>query len=359
MKISKIYIKNYRALDELELDLCDDMNLLYGANGTGKSSIIYALYDLFVQINNKELKSQQPDPTFMLHRARNDDEDVIIEVEFDNGFNAIAVYNENKIKDDHEDKIYQNIIESNDNLFIATSNKSIVEFYSCIPNITCDDTIVIGESVLTHRTQMEHVVPFEFKLIKRPIYVPGRGIMYDRFKRMFKEREDLEYQEIVESIRTNKYRDPVLEKIRSGIKEIFDFTGIKVERKEKDFPVKIEKNGIWLRLDSHLSSGEANIVALLSSIALETAISNIQTILIDEIENSLHAHAQYLICGTLKRLFPDVQFVISSHSPYICSGLHKEQIVFLEHDKDNHNKIARRDIDHVPRGNMDDMRKIL
>ena len=46
MKIRKIHIKNYRALDDITINFNEKMNVIYGTNGIGKSSIIYIMHDI-------------------------------------------------------------------------------------------------------------------------------------------------------------------------------------------------------------------------------------------------------------------------------------------------------------------------
>ena len=46
MKLASVTIKNYRALDDITIDLNENMNVIYGMNGVGKSSILYAMHDL-------------------------------------------------------------------------------------------------------------------------------------------------------------------------------------------------------------------------------------------------------------------------------------------------------------------------
>ncbi|HXF56309.1 MAG TPA: AAA family ATPase [Actinomycetota bacterium] len=42
MKIARIEIRNFRSLEQLDLQL-EDVTVLVGANGTGKSSVLHAL----------------------------------------------------------------------------------------------------------------------------------------------------------------------------------------------------------------------------------------------------------------------------------------------------------------------------
>ncbi|MBQ7607993.1 MAG: AAA family ATPase [Desulfovibrionaceae bacterium] len=51
-------------------------------------------------------------------------------------------------------------------------------------------------------------------------------------------------------------------------------------------------------------------------------------VLIDEIESHLHIELQEKFLRVLCILFPNIQFIVSSHSPYILANAPKETIVF-------------------------------
>jgi predicted ATP-dependent endonuclease of OLD family len=42
MRVARVRIRNFRCLEELDLNV-DDITVLVGANGTGKSSVLHAL----------------------------------------------------------------------------------------------------------------------------------------------------------------------------------------------------------------------------------------------------------------------------------------------------------------------------
>ena len=44
MKIKKIRVKNFRNIEECEIDFSDGVNLLYGNNAQGKTNIVEAIY---------------------------------------------------------------------------------------------------------------------------------------------------------------------------------------------------------------------------------------------------------------------------------------------------------------------------
>jgi len=89
---------------------------------------------------------------------------------------------------------------------------------------------------------------------------------------------------------------------------------------------------------SQLSSGEKYIISLVLElmyriVALNPRINEFGLVngivLIDEIENHLHPRWQLTIIKALKFCFPNIQFILSSHSPLIASSVRKEQIIAL------------------------------
>jgi AAA domain, putative AbiEii toxin, Type IV TA system len=91
-----------------------------------------------------------------------------------------------------------------------------------------------------------------------------------------------------------------------------------------------KENGKWLYPSIfNISSGESSILCMfgelirqadnnINGIALE-AISGI--VLIDEVDKHLHIKLQKEILPALFTLFPNVQFIVSSHSPFLSMGL--------------------------------------
>ena len=88
----------------------------------------------------------------------------------------------------------------------------------------------------------------------------------------------------------------------------------------------------------NLSHGEKSVLILTIEIARRLYLAN-QTntsllgngvILIDEIELHLHPAWQRGILPALRKTFPNVQFIVTTHSPQTLSTLMKDQIVVVE-----------------------------
>jgi len=52
--------------------------------------------------------------------------------------------------------------------------------------------------------------------------------------------------------------------------------------------------------------------------------------LIDELDLHLHPNWQRRIVADLKRVFPKIQFIATSHSPFIIQSLRKEELINLD-----------------------------
>lgn len=105
----------------------------------------------------------------------------------------------------------------------------------------------------------------------------------------------------------------------------------------------VDKNGKTIRLD-RLSDGEKNMIAMIGDIARRLSISNPRfvnplagdgIVLIDEIDLHLHPAWQRVIISKLTEVFPNCQFIVTTHSPQILSHVQAEHIFLLMQEKNN------------------------
>lgn len=105
----------------------------------------------------------------------------------------------------------------------------------------------------------------------------------------------------------------------------------------------VDKNGKTIRLD-RLSDGEKNMIAMIGDIARRLSISNPRMknplegdgiVLIDEIDLHLHPAWQRVIISKLTEVFPNCQFIVTTHSPQILSHVKAEHVFLLVQKNDN------------------------
>ncbi len=137
----------------------------------------------------------------------------------------------------------------------------------------------------------------------------------------------------------NEYKELnyVIKAIESFIPE---YTNLRVTRSPSP-QMLIDKNDTTLSLEQ-LSDGEKNLVALVGDIARRLSIANPTTenplkgegiILIDEIDLHLHPSWQRMIITKMSEVFPNCQFIVSTHSPQILSHVKPDNIFLLNNSQ--------------------------
>jgi predicted ATP-binding protein involved in virulence len=118
------------------------------------------------------------------------------------------------------------------------------------------------------------------------------------------------------------------------------YTNLRVSRIPKPYML-VDKDGQVINLDQ-LSDGEKNLIALVGDIARRLSIANSDSskplngsgvILIDELDLHLHPGWQRLMIPNLLKIFPNCQFITSTHSPQILSHTRAQNIFLLQNKK--------------------------
>jgi len=95
---------------------------------------------------------------------------------------------------------------------------------------------------------------------------------------------------------------------------------------------------------SQLSDGQRSILTLVGDLARRTALLNPRlendapsqtpgVVLIDELDLHLHPRWQRQIVDDLKRTFPKIQFIATSHSPFIIQSLEPGELINLDENR--------------------------
>ncbi len=116
-------------------------------------------------------------------------------------------------------------------------------------------------------------------------------------------------------------------------------------RYERDIVALQMKDGTVVPFTS-LSDGYRNVIKIIVDIATrmcilnpyqkENALKNTPGIVvIDEIDLSLHPTWQRKIIGILKELFPRIQFICATHSPFIIQSLEEGELITLDQQLDS------------------------
>lgn len=137
---------------------------------------------------------------------------------------------------------------------------------------------------------------------------------------------------------------------------------------EKNVEIKVEGNGVSFKEKGtnltfdQLSEGYKSILIFISDLLYrlnKNASKGEKTtdlkgiVLIDEIDLHLHPKWQRVIIGKLRKLFPNVQFIFTTHSPTIIQGASEDAIMFrvYRNKEDGKTKVSdpylRKNLDHL------------
>jgi predicted ATP-binding protein involved in virulence len=124
----------------------------------------------------------------------------------------------------------------------------------------------------------------------------------------------------------------MLSKLTKNKVELFKY-------RESDLEIKYTNKDTREKV-SNLSDGYKNMIGMVSDIAYRMAILNPNlgvdvtkytsgVVLIDELDLHLHPKWQKKIVDILLELFPKVQFIATSHSPFIIQSMNENSIIKL------------------------------
>lgn len=123
--------------------------------------------------------------------------------------------------------------------------------------------------------------------------------------------------------------------------EIFGDSALKLSFNYKDYSFHIETEGKSFKFNE-LSDGFAAVIDIISDLILRMNSISDRTmqlydipgiVLIDEVETHLHLSLQRQVMPLLTRVFPKIQFIITTHSPFVLNSIASATVYDLEHQK--------------------------
>jgi len=117
------------------------------------------------------------------------------------------------------------------------------------------------------------------------------------------------------------------------------FDNLRVQ--EEPLRLMVDKAGVALDL-SQLSDGERSFLALVCDLGRRLALANplldqplhgAGVVLIDELELHLHPKWQREVSEKLRATFPNIQFIATTHSPFVIQAMRPEELINLDADE--------------------------
>jgi predicted ATPase len=319
MRIVKLELENYRGFEHLELDFHPELTVLVGVNGSGKTTVL----DAIAQMLRWGLLGTSG-ASISERRAGESYHAINLDIEHGSRL-ASGVF-------EWRDAIYSMSLEQIEDL------KKIMNFErGPIPTLVYLH-VWRSASDRTPNSQNQQVWNPE-RIWGESLYT---GLGFDVFFQWFREREDLENADRLDD---PDHRDRGLETVRRALESLLPgFTKPRVRRPRFvsgevfSSPVlMMSKDGQELAF-SQLSEGERMMAAMVGDIARRLAIANPEgdpldgdgVVMIDEIDLHLHPHWQANVIPALRRTFPKLQFIITTHSPIVLSYVESECVRLLQ-----------------------------
>ena len=343
MKLQQLKLRDFRPFRKLDIEFGEQLTVLVGINGAGKTSILDALAIMLSRMIGR-IRSTKGTGRFFTDsdiRKGGGETSNSIEIEFNQetiswkvvktkrGRRKQTITNLTAIKDIVE-QIYDDL-EENEKASIPLS-----VFYG------------VNRAVLDVPLRIRTKHDFDQLAAYDQALTGGRND-FRRFFEWYRGREDFENEQMLyptgnikksnSSKRFIQYRDPQLQAVRKAIYALTSFTNLRVRRAPLRMEVRKNRQHLDVR---QLSDGEKCLLALAGDLAHRLAIANPDMkdplkgqaiVLIDEVDLHLHPEWQHRVIPKLLETFPNCQFVLTTHSPQVVSHVRCKNIWCLVQKK--------------------------
>lgn len=201
-----------------------------------------------------------------------------------------------------------------------------------------------GDFIMAFYEAARKVKMFEPKNPTKPVLVNRTPIKITSTDQFLNFLSDLKIQEalarnenqIKDADEINKWFIDFTEILR----QIFQDNDLRLKFNYKDYSFRILSHGKEFKF-TELSDGYAAILDIVVDLILKMQSKNSLTraykkkgiVLIDEVETHLHLEMQKMIMPILTKVFPNIQFIVTTHSPFVLNSLENAVAYDLEHQE--------------------------
>ena len=374
MRIDKIEIENFKLFAQQEFTFHPRFNLVIGENGSGKTSLLNALAIALGAWAHTYIKDKK--------NLRPITENEIREIEVDGRFNKTKLTSikasglltivDNNIRQKEVYATWNRECHGSGETFTKGSIRH--DGYSYRYNFD-----YLGSNILKYmeerksRFSLPIIAFYECNRLWRPgtnLDIESSAITkyshfdpyIDCFGIGFDNNENAKWliKNELASMQKKKIT-PILQSMRNAAKAALEnCTAIKFDIEQTRIIVEFE-NGKKIPFE-HLSDGQRTTVSLFCDIARRAAILNPHLkgsacqktegiVLIDELDLHLHPKWQRNIIENLRKAFPNIQFICTTHSPFLIQSLRSgEELIMLEGQPTA--QLANKSIEEIAQGIM-------
>ena len=344
--ITSIKINKVRHLEGLEIRLSDTERkhlILTGKNGSGKTSVLLEIRNYISALTNNWL--QNKDSNFWS-----------IYQQYLNQINSIKNNSWNYLKNSDQNNGINNYWHDNTGLVIQQRHLKILEnewsFLQKIASSNFDISIEISNSNIVYQNFIQGNFLSVFFDSKRINFIGSNNAITKQVIRDnygIRELANLNFGQYIVNLKAKKsfakdennsilvaQIDSWFERFTNLLKQVFDDNSIELKFDSDSFNFYINSENKPSFDFNTLSDGYSALFAIITEIMMRmesksSAVYDLQGIvLIDEIETHLHIDLQKKILPFLTSFFPKIQFIVTTHSPFVLSSVDNAVIYDLE-----------------------------
>jgi predicted ATP-binding protein involved in virulence len=346
MKLRRLKLSNYRGFKDDKYNFDDQFNVIAGINGTGKTSILDGLSVLLSRFVPKITPSRGGQKRFKDHDIYNEGNVMVVEMSLDCKGYPIKRYD---LKYEREANVREltpltKAVRTEIANRYGYNKQSSADAAPLAVYFTTDRSTLFMPRKLPRAKDIKHdVLSFDnsFQQEVLPQAVAYLGALSNRRTSMhdFITRYPVMMDLSIESIGVQRRYfgrraiDVIKEALKTFLPEFDDF-----EVQQDPPALIIKKSGIPLTHDQ-ISHGERGFLALVIDLSRRLVLANPNAsnplvegegiVLVDEIELHLHPSWQRTVVENLKRTFPNIQFIVTTHSPFIIQSLRDDKLIYL------------------------------
>lgn len=329
MKLTHIEFNNFKAFRNERLSFEDKLTVIAGANGAGKSSVLDAI-NICLSWIVARLRSEEGRGNYIKEsQITVGQTSATLIAQFD-GLGEMVIPSKS-VKG--VDKMVSIDISSL-KVYSETKRKEIAQtkFNTSIPIFAHYD---VRRAVVDVPLRVSETAFGMFDAYTDSLKGAAN---FRNFFQWFRAEEDIEN----EALRENAILSPnlALQSFRAALGRFLPtYNNIRVKR--RPLRMEIDKEGLTLNI-SQLSDGEKIYIALIGDLCKRLSLANPTLhdptmgegiVLIDEIDLHLHPNWQREIAKKLSEVFPNIQFIITTHSPHVINSVPTESVRLLHNER--------------------------
>lgn len=334
MKINSMDIKNYRNFSDLHVDFDPRLTVFVGANGSGKTTILDALV-IFLEMISRSSLSYPHESIISLKdvKIKNNNNQII------DSHISYKFYYENNYKNFISYTVYHQ--KKTHALKQFNDTEKIIKF---IDNTMKPVVVNYGSKRIVNNYQRESSAHSEYEYAFKNAF--NAGIDFSSTLTWFIEKSA---EEAMQGRRKRDldYTIPELDAARKAVSKALgnynepyaDGTPPQLfitHTATPDIPLSLQQ----------LSDGYRTMLALVMDLArrmalaaqkykneIKNALDYPAIVLIDEVELHLHPAWQQRVLPSLLEIFPNTQFIVTTHSPQIISSIEPKHLRILSQNR--------------------------